>query len=140
MSRAQAFALRCDVRHCLIFLLSFLISSAKAALQEPLTMVHVYNQVSFGLYARRWVPTKTIHVPSEADFQDYAGMAFSGDRFGIVSQVRLFPLLASNRHLGISEYVVGHRSGMPVAIKMAQCIVCLCIHISRTLHCESGRR
>ena len=35
----------------------------------------------------RWVPYKTINVPSSANFIDYSGMAFSGDRFGIVSQV-----------------------------------------------------
>ena len=35
----------------------------------------------------RWVPKKTIHIPTTAAFQDYSGMAFHGDKFGIISQV-----------------------------------------------------
>lgn len=34
----------------------------------------------------KWVPVKTVHVPSTAAFTDYSGMAFNGKRFGIVSQ------------------------------------------------------
>ncbi len=39
------------------------------------------------LWLCRWVPIKTVDVPSKAAFTDYSGMAFSEERFGIVSQV-----------------------------------------------------
>ena len=39
-------------------------------------------------YCCRWIPYKTVNVPPSANFRDYSGMAFSGERFGVVSQVR----------------------------------------------------
>ena len=57
-----------------------------------LQFAHMFNVLPYDwnhdlVFVCRWVPIKTVHVPSTAAFTDYSGMAFSGKRFGIVSQV-----------------------------------------------------
>ena len=54
----------------------------------------------------RWVPYKTVNVPPSANFKDYSGMAFSGERFGIISQVRSQSRTGCKRKLLLSALIL----------------------------------